>query len=115
MTQSSEPNQRTNDATCWPNPWAEWAGSRSSRAHQTEAGSSDFLAVGPALRIFSAQRGGDAENAWTENDGQKLRGLENVGLENDGQTFSKLWAHYVCIFDVYLAKYRKTLLELPVD
>ena len=31
ITQSSKPNQRTNDATCWPNPWAEWAGSRSSR------------------------------------------------------------------------------------
>ena len=65
------------------------------------------------------------ENARVENDGQKLRGLENAGLENDGQTFSKLWAqlrglenaancehNYVCIFDVYLANYRKTLLEL---
>jgi len=29
-------------------------------------------------------------NARVENDGQKLRGLENAGLENDGQTFSKL-------------------------
>jgi len=47
-----------------------------------------------------------------ENDGQKLRGLENVGLENDGQTFSKLCHNYVCIFDVYLANCRKTLLEL---
>ena len=28
----------------------------------------------------------DAENARPENDGQKLRGLENAGLENDGQT-----------------------------
>ena len=27
-------NQRTNDATCWPNPWAELAGSRSSHTHQ---------------------------------------------------------------------------------
>ena len=35
---------------------------------------------------------GDAENARPENDGQKLRGLENAGLENDGQTFTKLWA-----------------------
>ena len=35
---------------------------------------------------------GDAENARPENDGQKLRGLENAGLENDGQVFSKLWA-----------------------
>jgi len=33
---------------------------------------------------------GDAENARPENDGQKLRGLENAGLENDGQTFTKL-------------------------
>ena len=52
-------------------------------------------------------------------------GLENARVENDGQTFSKLWAqlrglenaansehNYVCIFDVYLANYRKTLLEL---
>ena len=35
---------------------------------------------------------GDAENARPENDGRKLRGLENAGLENDRQTFSKLWA-----------------------
>ena len=33
---------------------------------------------------------GSAENARPENDGQKLRGLENAGLENNGQTFSKL-------------------------
>ena len=26
------------------------------------------------------------ENARVENEGQKLRGLENVGLKNDGQT-----------------------------
>ena len=32
------------------------------------------------------------ENARVENDGQKLRGLENAGLVNDGQTFSQLWA-----------------------
>jgi len=30
------------------------------------------------------------EDARVENDGQKLRVLENTGLENDGQTFSKL-------------------------
>ena len=46
-------NQRTNDATCWPNPWSEWAGSRSSRTHQIRSrGSSDLLAVDPALRIL---------------------------------------------------------------
>ena len=59
------------------------------------------------------------ENAGLENDGQtfsklwaQLRGLENAGLENDGQTFSKDWAQLHVYFDVYLAKYRKTLLEL---
>ena len=31
------PNHRTNDATCWPNPWAEWAGSWSNRSHQTRS------------------------------------------------------------------------------
>ena len=30
------------------------------------------------------------ENARVENDGQKLRDLENVGLKNDRKTFSKL-------------------------
>ena len=39
-------------------------------------------------------------------------GLENAGLENDGQTFSKLWAQLRVYFDVYLANYGKTLLEL---
>ena len=40
----------------------------------------------------------DKENYWSgkcksvDNDGQKLRCLENARLENDGQTFSKLWA-----------------------
>jgi len=75
------------------------------------------------------------ENARVENDGQ-LRGLENAGLKNDGQiagtrvsvlSVLTLWplcqmavrcvVHLltwlcVCIFDVYLANYRKTLLEL---
>ena len=30
------------------------------------------------------------ENARVENDGPKLRGVENAGPENDVQTFSKL-------------------------
>ena len=80
---------------------------------------------------------GDAENARPENDGQKLRGLENAGLENDGQTcgHSRFCAQCadavavmpngyplcrihlltwlcVCIFDVYLANCCKTLLKL---
>jgi len=47
-----------------------------------------------------------------QDDGQKLRGLENAELENDGQTFSKLWAQLRGLENVYLANYRKTLLEL---
>jgi len=52
------------------------------------------------------------ENARVENEGQKLQGLENAWLENDGQTFSKQWAQLRVYFDVYLANYRMTLLEL---
>ena len=76
------------------------------------------------------------ENTRVENDGQKLWGLENTGLENDGQTcghsrFCAQCADAVAVmpngcplsripidmvmrvfFDVYLANYRKTLLEL---
>jgi len=76
------------------------------------------------------------ENARVENDRQKLRGLENTGLENDGQTcghsrFCAQCADAVAVmpngcplcripidmvmrvfFYVYLANYRKTLLEL---
>ena len=75
---------------------------------------------------------GDAENARHENDGKKLRGLENAGLENDGQTcghsrFCAQCADAVAVMPdgwplcrtpidmvkrVYLANYCKILLEL---
>jgi len=38
------------------------------------------------LALLAGGGWGDAENARPENDGQKLRGLENAGLENEGQT-----------------------------
>ena len=58
ITQSSEPNQRTNDATCWPNPWTEWAGSGSSHAHQTRSRVHWLSSRRPGPVHPSAQRGG---------------------------------------------------------
>ena len=56
---------------------------------------------------------GDAENARPENDGQRKLWVWKM---QDWRMTDKLLANcehnYVCIFDVYLAHYRKTLLEL---
>jgi len=56
---------------------------------------------------------GDAENARPENDGQRKLWVWKM---QDWKMTDKLLANcehnYVCIFDVYLANYRKTLLEL---
>jgi len=50
-------------------------------------------------------------------DGQILRGLENTGLENDGPLFASAVVRLltwlcVCTVYVYLANYRRTLVEL---
>jgi len=71
---------------------------------------------------------GDAENARPENDGQRKLWVwrmqewkmtdKNYGVwkMQDWKMTDKLLANcehnYVCIFDVYLANYRKTLLQL---
>jgi len=56
---------------------------------------------------------GDAENARPENDGQRKLWVWKM---QDWKMTDKLLANcehnYVCIFDVYLANYRRTLLEL---
>ena len=56
---------------------------------------------------------GDAENARPENDGQRKLWVWRM---QEWKMTDKLLANcehnYVCIFDVYLANYRKTLLEL---
>ena len=62
VTQSSEPNQRTNDATCWLNPWTEWAGSRSSHAHQTRSRVRWRSSHWPGPAHPSAQCGGSVCN-----------------------------------------------------
>jgi len=38
-------------------------------------------------------------------------GLENAGLEKTDKLLANCEHNYMCIFDVYLANYRKTLLE----
>ena len=69
-----------------------------------------FLVVVVNLSTISH---GDAENARTENDGQRKLWVWKM---QDWKMTDKLLANcehnYVCIFDVYLANYRKTLLEL---
>jgi len=52
------------------------------------------------------------ENATVENDGQKLRGLEMQDWKMTDKFLANCEHNYVCIFDVYLANYHKTLLEL---
>jgi len=62
ITQSSKPNQRTSDATCWPNPWTEWTGSQSSRAHQTRSWVQWLFSRWPGPVHPSAQHGGSPCN-----------------------------------------------------
>jgi len=63
--------------------------------------------------VYHAPSVGDGENARPENDGQRKLWVWKM---QDWKMTDKLLAHcehnYACIFDVYLANSRKTLLEL---